>query len=139
MGVVLAITIEQVAFNKLTLLLKMKIQNTQTLQLFTNIIKTEIFYKSYENAKQKGRFRDQVIQLKWARKRKQFKEEKLDLSRECLIRENIQNEYKLLLDTMKNSSDPISIKIQSFLTDSYLLQQARLSTDAYTLPSRIFF
>ncbi len=54
MGLVLAIIIEQVAFNKLTLILKIQIQNTQTLQLFTNIIKTEIIYKSYENANQKG-------------------------------------------------------------------------------------
>ncbi len=39
--------IEQVALNKLSLLLKIILQNTQTLQLFMKIIKTESMYKSY--------------------------------------------------------------------------------------------
>ncbi len=39
--------IEQVAWNKSSLLLNIIIQNTQTLQLFTMNIKTEIIYKSY--------------------------------------------------------------------------------------------
>ncbi len=39
--------IEQVARNKSSLLLNIIIQNTQTLQLFTMITKTEIIYKSY--------------------------------------------------------------------------------------------
>ena len=34
--------IEQVAWNKSSLLLKMRMQNTQALQLFTIIIKTEM-------------------------------------------------------------------------------------------------
>ncbi len=42
---------EQVAWNKLDLLRKIIVQNTQILQLFAKIIKTEIFYKSYLNAK----------------------------------------------------------------------------------------
>jgi len=36
----------EVALNKLSFLLKMFLQNTPTLQLFTKIIKTEFFYKS---------------------------------------------------------------------------------------------
>jgi hypothetical protein len=39
--------IEQIGHNKLGLLLKNILQNTQTVQLFTVIIKTEIIYKSY--------------------------------------------------------------------------------------------
>jgi hypothetical protein len=39
--------LEQVPSNKLSLILKIQLQNTQTLQLFTNTIKTESFYKSY--------------------------------------------------------------------------------------------
>jgi hypothetical protein len=39
--------IEQVVQNKLGLLLKNILQNTQTVQLFTVIIKTESIYKSY--------------------------------------------------------------------------------------------
>jgi hypothetical protein len=39
--------IEQVALNKSSLLLMTILQNTQTLQVFTQIIKTESFYKSY--------------------------------------------------------------------------------------------
>jgi hypothetical protein len=38
---------EQVALIKSSLLLKIQKQKTQTLQLFTKIIKTEIIYKSY--------------------------------------------------------------------------------------------
>jgi hypothetical protein len=34
-------------------------------------------------------FRDQGVYLKWARRYKHFKEEKLDESRECLIGANI--------------------------------------------------
>jgi len=37
---------EQVASNKSNLLLKILMQNTQTVQLFTEIIKTESIYKS---------------------------------------------------------------------------------------------
>jgi len=39
--------IEQVASNKLSLLLKIQLENTQALQLFTRIIKTESIYESY--------------------------------------------------------------------------------------------
>jgi hypothetical protein len=39
--------IEQVAWNKLSSILQNILQNTQTLQLFTMIIKTESIYKSY--------------------------------------------------------------------------------------------
>jgi hypothetical protein len=39
--------IEQVASNKLSLILKIILQNMQALQLFTKIIKTESMYKSY--------------------------------------------------------------------------------------------
>jgi hypothetical protein len=39
--------IAQVVKNKLSLLLKNNLQNAQTLQLFTMIIKTESMYKSY--------------------------------------------------------------------------------------------
>jgi hypothetical protein len=46
--------IEQVAWNKSSLLLNIIIQNTQTLQLFTVIIKTEIIYKSYKKARLDG-------------------------------------------------------------------------------------
>ncbi len=38
---------EQVALNKSSLLLKIKIQDTQKLQLFARIIKTESIYKHY--------------------------------------------------------------------------------------------
>jgi hypothetical protein len=37
--------IEQVYWNKSSLILKIILQNTQTLQLFTNIIKTEMILK----------------------------------------------------------------------------------------------
>jgi hypothetical protein len=43
-----------VASNKLSILLKIILQDTQTLQLFTKIIKTESIYKSYCNAKLGG-------------------------------------------------------------------------------------
>jgi hypothetical protein len=46
--------IEQVAFNKSSLLLKIHKQNTQTLKIFTKIINTESIYKSNWNAKQEG-------------------------------------------------------------------------------------
>jgi hypothetical protein len=39
--------IEQVAWNKSSLLLKTILQSTLTLQLFTMNVKTESFYKSY--------------------------------------------------------------------------------------------
>ncbi len=39
--------IDQVGSNKSSLVLKVQIQNTQTLQLFTKRIKTESIYKSY--------------------------------------------------------------------------------------------
>jgi hypothetical protein len=39
--------IEQVASNKLSLLLKIHLENTQELQLFTRIIKTESIYENY--------------------------------------------------------------------------------------------
>jgi hypothetical protein len=39
--------IEQAASNKSSLLLKIKIQKTQTLKLFKKIIQTESIYKSY--------------------------------------------------------------------------------------------
>ncbi len=40
-------TTEQVALNKSSLLLKIQMQNTQALQLFTLVIKTETIDKSY--------------------------------------------------------------------------------------------
>jgi hypothetical protein len=44
--------IEQVAWNKSSsILLKIILQNTQTIQLFTMIIKTVSIYKSFLNAK----------------------------------------------------------------------------------------
>jgi hypothetical protein len=46
--------IEQVDSNKLSLLLKNILQNTQLLQLFTEIIKTEIIYKSNKDATIEG-------------------------------------------------------------------------------------
>ena len=45
---------EQVALNKSSLLLKIQKQNTQTLQLFTVIIKTESTCKCHNNAKLVG-------------------------------------------------------------------------------------
>ncbi len=45
-------TIEQVAWNKSGLILKIILQNSQTLQLFTINIQTEMIYKSNKNAKQ---------------------------------------------------------------------------------------
>jgi hypothetical protein len=45
---------QQVASNKSSLLLRTILQNTQTLQQFTKIIKTESIYKSNYNAKLKG-------------------------------------------------------------------------------------
>ncbi len=48
------VMIEQVAWNKSSLLLKIQIQNTQTLQLFTETIKTESIFKGYKNAKHEG-------------------------------------------------------------------------------------
>ncbi len=39
--------IKQVAWNESSLILKIILQNTQTLQKFTKIIKTESIYKSY--------------------------------------------------------------------------------------------
>jgi hypothetical protein len=44
-----SIIIEQVAWNISSLLLNNILQNTQTLQLFTMIIKTESIYKSIKN------------------------------------------------------------------------------------------
>ncbi len=46
--------IGQVASNKSSLLLKIQKQNTQTLQLFTKIIKMDSKYKSISNAKLGG-------------------------------------------------------------------------------------
>ncbi len=46
--------IEQIALNKSSLLLMIHKQNTQILQLFTKIIKTESIYKSDENATLRG-------------------------------------------------------------------------------------
>jgi hypothetical protein len=46
--------IEQVAWNNSSILLKIILQNTQTLQLFTIITKTESINKSYLNAKLEG-------------------------------------------------------------------------------------
>jgi hypothetical protein len=44
-----------VSFNsRMGWLVMIQMQNAQTLQLFTNIIKTESIYKSYQNAKQKA-------------------------------------------------------------------------------------
>jgi hypothetical protein len=40
--------IEQIAWNKSSLVLKKILQNTQTLQLFTMIIKSESIFKSYK-------------------------------------------------------------------------------------------
>jgi hypothetical protein len=45
---------ELVASNKSSLLLKINLQNTKTLQLFTKIIKTGSIYKSYQNTRQEG-------------------------------------------------------------------------------------
>ncbi len=45
---------EQVASKKLSLLLKIQIQNTQMLQLFTKTIKTENIYKSYLKCQAEG-------------------------------------------------------------------------------------
>jgi len=46
--------IEQVSLNKSSLLLKIQMQNTQTMQLFTKIIKTESIYKSYYKHQTEG-------------------------------------------------------------------------------------
>ncbi len=72
------IIIEQVAWNKSSLFLKVQIQNTQTLQLFTEIFEMESMYMCYLNAKpiELG-FKDQVVKLKWASKHKHFKERSL--------------------------------------------------------------
>jgi len=43
--------IDQVAWNESSLILNNILQNTQTLQLFTNDIKTESIIKSHSNAK----------------------------------------------------------------------------------------
>ncbi len=48
------IIIEQVSWIKSSLLLMIQKQNTQTLELFTKIIKKESIYKSNYNAKQDG-------------------------------------------------------------------------------------
>jgi len=45
---------DQVAANKSRLVLEIIKQNTQTLQLFTMISKTESIYKSNQNAKLEG-------------------------------------------------------------------------------------
>ncbi len=47
----MTIIIEQVSWNKSSLFLKIILQNTQTLQLFTKIVKTEFIYISNSNAK----------------------------------------------------------------------------------------
>ncbi len=47
-------TIEQVALNQTSLVLKIQIQNTQTLQLFTRLIKQKVYTKVIKNAKQKA-------------------------------------------------------------------------------------
>jgi hypothetical protein len=60
--VILTINIEQVAWNKSSLLMKIQRQNTQTLQLFTEIIKTGHIYKSNLNAKLEGL----VGETKWS-------------------------------------------------------------------------
>ncbi len=49
-----ACIIEQVALNKSNLQLKIILQNTQTLQLFKKIIKTESIYKRNQNPKLNG-------------------------------------------------------------------------------------
>jgi hypothetical protein len=46
--------IEEAAWSKTSLLLKIQMQRTQTSQLFTRIIEKESIYKSYKNAKLKG-------------------------------------------------------------------------------------
>ncbi len=48
------IIMKQVALNDLSLLLQIQMQNTQTLQLFTNIIKTESIYISFKNAQKEA-------------------------------------------------------------------------------------
>jgi hypothetical protein len=48
--------LEKVALRKSSVLLKITIQNPQTFQLFTNIIKTESIYNSYWYAKLEGFF-----------------------------------------------------------------------------------
>jgi len=45
--------VEQIVWNKSSLILKIILQNTRTLQLHKEIIKTEIIYKSNSNAKLK--------------------------------------------------------------------------------------
>jgi hypothetical protein len=46
--------IEQAASDKSSLILKIILQNTQTLQIFTKIIKTESIHRSYKNPKLAG-------------------------------------------------------------------------------------
>ncbi len=48
------IIVEQVALTKLSLLLKILMENKQTIQQFTKMIKTESICESYENVKLKG-------------------------------------------------------------------------------------
>ncbi len=56
------IIIEQVAGNKSSSILNIKMQNTQTLQQFTKIIKTECIYKSFLNANME----DLGTETKWS-------------------------------------------------------------------------
>ncbi len=50
----LRVIVEDVALNKFGLLLNNILHYTRTLELFKTIIKTEIIYKSYQNAKLEG-------------------------------------------------------------------------------------
>ncbi len=68
------IIIKQVASNKSSLLLKIQKYNTQTLQIFTKIIKTESIYKSNLNSKLEGLGAEILNSIKSGKKRKRFYE-----------------------------------------------------------------
>jgi hypothetical protein len=63
---------KQVAWNKWSLLLKIQKQNTQPLQLFTEIIKTEVFTEVFLSAKLKDLGAYPVVLIKSGGKCKRF-------------------------------------------------------------------
>jgi hypothetical protein len=83
--------IEQVAYNKSSLLLKIIVQNAQTLQLFSQIIKTESIYKLLKCHARKLGSRGLVVHLKVGGSTSTFKRQYLDEGRECFIRASIHN------------------------------------------------
>jgi len=85
-----------------------KIQNTQKLQLFTKIIKTESTYESNSMPSWRPWSMRPRSLIKRVRKHKRFSGESLDLGRECFVGVNIQIQSKLLLDNTLKFNNRLS-------------------------------